>query len=272
MPAEEKTLCSINLPIMAKDVFRVLALKSIADARSSSNRNESLLSILNEDKTFEAFEKGITTTERLDWDSPFDYEHAGLKKDRKWKTHADMTERELCASPKGFFGRKFCDSIGQVVDYEVPLDEKRDAARGKVDLISIKDDVVYLLEVKKCDSDELPIRAFFEIYTFWKTLQDDPEKEAEGFQKFLKKYVKGKQSENPIVKKVIPGLLLCQQGGCRDGILNRLRNCHEEAEKGLYRKFMNKGVRVFSYTVGPDVDAEIKVNDVTEELRGKYCC
>jgi len=243
----------IDLPIAAKDIFRLLALKSVADDKGA------LLEKLNDQSVFKSFVNGVGMTERLKRLKPFSYSHdEGIKKRKDWKTLSDMTEREMCGSKLGFFGKKL-KHIGQVHDYEVPLDECRGAARGKIDLLSYTEDTVYLIEVKKCDSDELPVRAFFEVFTFWKTLCG----ENECFDVFLRLYKK-----EFLGKKVVPALLLCQESP----ILTSLLDGKKQSSAGrLYHKFLERGVRVFAYSncaCSESVTADVE--DLTSKLQSKY--
>ena len=73
---------------------------------------------------------------------------------------------------KRCYGKSF-NFIGKIVDYQVPLKHKllqECSGLGKVDLLSLKDSVAYLLEVKVYKSTEVPLRAIMEIYTYWKQL------------------------------------------------------------------------------------------------------
>ena len=240
---------TIQLPIQPKDVFRILALRSVVE-------NDEMLKALNEH--FNEIFKGIEQTERLKrkGKNPFDYQHPhkGLTINKEKLT--DFTERELCASKKAFFDNSF-DGIGTVIDYELPLDETRYSAFGKVDLVSLSEDthILYLLEVKKHDSNEHPLRAMFEIFTFWKMLQDGGKDKAGDFSIFIEKYTSAEQNKSKFGERkpsrVVPGLLLC------DGspILNRLTSLKTKDKKGvsveekrLYKRFFKEGLRVFRFT------------------------
>ena len=181
---------TIQLPIQPKDVFRILALRSVVE-------NDEMLKALNEH--FNEIFKGIKQTERL---------KRGLTINKEKLT--DFTERELCASKKAFFDNSF-DGIGTVIDYELPLDETRYSAFGKVDLVSLSEDthILYLLEVKKHDSNEHPLRAMFEIFTFWKMLQDGGKDKAGDFSIFIEKYTSAEQNKSKFGERkpsrVVPG-------------------------------------------------------------------
>jgi len=251
-------LCNINLPIMAKDIFRVLALKSVADSPSA------LVQHLNDDSIFSMYLNGVDATERLARPRPFSYNHEeGIAKDGDWAHLSDMTERELCGSRKGFFGKDL-GSLGRVIDYELPLDEKRGSARGKIDLVSVTSSELFLIEAKKCDSTELPLRAFFEVYTFWLTLREN-----NSFGRFLDIYRNGAYRG----RSVIPALLLCEGVGGDDSLIYNQLICRggngngdNDAIVGLYRRFLELGVRVFTYRDGV-VGEPIQVEDKTEIVK-----
>jgi len=66
--------------------------------------------------------------------------------------------------------------IGCVIDYQIPLkNEQRDKA-GKIDLLSQKDNTVYILELKKYNSHESLLRCVLEGYTYLKTVEKAKEK------------------------------------------------------------------------------------------------
>lgn len=72
-------------------------------------------------------------------------------------------------------GRPF-DVIGKIVDYQVPLKTpgaNDNSGLGKIDLLAVNGDTLYLLEVKAPDNTESPLRAILEIYTYWKQLGGD---------------------------------------------------------------------------------------------------
>lgn len=245
-------LCKIWLPILPKDVFRILALKSLA------NGSVELWEQLNKDETFDAFVKGIDRTERIAARGRgFDYDpHKGIKS-KGWNNYNEMTERELCASSEAFFGNSF-RGIGTVYDYEVPLDEKKDSARGKIDLLSATDSTVYVLEVKKCESNELPLRAFFEVFTFWKSLRD----EDGGFGTFLDRYC---AQHDLTGRNVVPGVLLCESSAICRSLLEKKED--DANVVGLYRRFIRDyGMKVFVYKMGETFNAPIQVEDRTEEV------
>lgn len=77
-------------------------------------------------------------------------------------------------------------SLGKILDYEVPLKEKKSDKYGKIDLVSIDDNrqSIKLIELKimaKNGNDETLLRALLEIYTYDKLIKNS-------FDKFLKDY------------------------------------------------------------------------------------
>lgn len=73
------------------------------------------------------------------------------------------------------------DFIGQIIDYQTPLKNSSKDKAGKVDLLSVKDDTMYVLELKKKYSKETMLRCVMEGYTYLKTV--DKEKLIEDFGK-----------------------------------------------------------------------------------------
>ena len=85
------------------------------------------------------------------------------------KRHPFRREEWICRLATG----KPFDSIGEVIDYQVPLKATSggdDSGLGKIDLLSRNGDTAYLLEVKEPDNSESPLRAILEIYTYWRQL------------------------------------------------------------------------------------------------------
>lgn len=250
----------IDLPIAPKDVFRILALRSIVEQPAMIQK---LLD------SFDSILEGIPTTPRLDptkfTREPFDYEHT----DRKIVNSGfgEFTERELCSSADAFFGNTFA-GIGKVIDYELPLDITKGSALGKVDLVSLLgESTLFLLEVKKVESNEHPLRAMFEIFTFWKMLSDGDG----SFTTFIERYKNSKQFKEQVPSvgdeiKVVPGLLLCRGSD----ILERLQK-PKEHERELYKKFLDAGLHVFSYHPKAEDGsrkAGLKVEEITRKRLG----
>jgi hypothetical protein len=62
--------------------------------------------------------------------------------------------------------------IGKVLDYQIPLKNKAIDSVGKIDLISINEDTIFLLELKREDSKETMLRCILEGYTYYKTINN----------------------------------------------------------------------------------------------------
>lgn len=65
------------------------------------------------------------------------------------------------------------DYIGKIIDYQTPLKNRKTDDAGKIDLLSVKDDTVFILELKKEDSTETMIRCVLEGYTYLKTVHTE---------------------------------------------------------------------------------------------------
>ncbi len=60
--------------------------------------------------------------------------------------------------------------IGKILDYQTPLKTKRDDKYGEIDLLAVNDDdkKVYILELKRKNSNESLLRCVLEAYTYYK--------------------------------------------------------------------------------------------------------
>jgi len=65
------------------------------------------------------------------------------------------------------------DFIGRVIDYQTPLKNRKTDDAGKIDLLSVKEDTVFILELKKEDSTETMLRCVLEGYTYLKTVDEE---------------------------------------------------------------------------------------------------
>jgi hypothetical protein len=68
------------------------------------------------------------------------------------------------------------DGVGIIIDYQTPLKNKRsNKGLGKIDLLSRNDSnkSIYILELKKADSNETMLRCVLEAYTYLKTVSKE---------------------------------------------------------------------------------------------------
>ena len=77
-------------------------------------------------------------------------------------------EEELIAME--IFRQGFLGSLGQVIDYQTPLKNRRCDKAGKIDLLTYDGMSVRILELKEPDSDETMLRCVLEGYTYMKTV------------------------------------------------------------------------------------------------------
>jgi len=84
------------------------------------------------------------------------------------------------------------DTIGRIFDYEVPLSPPKRAGLGEIDLVSVTDDCVYLLEFKAAGSEESLLRCVLQIYTYFKQLPAN---------KFLESFIQSGKLEKKLPVK-----------------------------------------------------------------------
>lgn len=65
------------------------------------------------------------------------------------------------------------DFIGDIIDYQTPLKNARDDKAGKIDLLSYDGSTLYILELKKPDSDESMLRCVLEGFTYMQTVNKE---------------------------------------------------------------------------------------------------
>ncbi len=90
---------------------------------------------------------------------------------KKPKIPISNREEEKTAIRMRISGWEF-NGFGHIIDYQVPLKNKQDnAGVGKIDLLSIKDKEVYILELKKQDNDQDGLlTCVLESYTYSRTV------------------------------------------------------------------------------------------------------
>ena len=65
------------------------------------------------------------------------------------------------------------DHIGKIIDYQTPLKNKRSDVAGKIDLLSYDGCTLYILELKKPDSEESMLRCVLEGFTYMQTVNKE---------------------------------------------------------------------------------------------------
>lgn len=88
------------------------------------------------------------------------------------KTQQDTSNREEERIALAMFAKNY-PLVGKVIDYQVPLKDKRsDKGIGKIDVIAYHTgtETLTLLELKKPDSTETLLRAVLEVFTYWQTV------------------------------------------------------------------------------------------------------
>ncbi len=65
------------------------------------------------------------------------------------------------------------DVFGELIDYEVPLNNKRNDGTGDIDFISMKNDKLWMVEIKNYDSDEAILKAILEIQSYYQIVDKE---------------------------------------------------------------------------------------------------
>ena len=155
----------MSVPVRAIDVFRLLAVGKIAS-------DETFVRELNDG--FDRFIHSVPQTPRLTNTKPKDYLNYSKPHGKAdTKTLYNMSEEELCSFANGFMAVDDKETIGKVLDYQVPLEATSGSGEGVVDLISENGDTIFVIEAKRWKSNEHPLRALFEALTFWLELLDE---------------------------------------------------------------------------------------------------
>jgi hypothetical protein len=79
-------------------------------------------------------------------------------------------EEELIAM--ALFRQKSFGSVGEIIDYQTPLKNKREDKAGKIDLLAYDGDRIRILELKEPESKETMLRCILEGYTYLKTVDE----------------------------------------------------------------------------------------------------
>ncbi len=101
----------------------------------------------------ERFEKIASITR----ESPYQVGHDGAP-----KQEGDRLEEHLAID----LFQKELPLLGKILDYQVPLKNRRDDAAGKIDLLAYDGRTLRILELKAPNSDETMLRCILEGYTY----------------------------------------------------------------------------------------------------------
>lgn len=74
-------------------------------------------------------------------------------------------EKRFC---RALFNLKELPLLGKMLDYEVPFKDKLKSKHGDIDLLSYKDDKLFIIEAKKTGSPESILKAVLEVYVYSK--------------------------------------------------------------------------------------------------------
>lgn len=92
--------------------------------------------------------------------------------------HNENSNREEEHIVFDFFENKKKDSIketfGELIDYQVPMkDTNKDTGIKAIDFINLKDNILYLSEIKAPNSKESILKAILEIQTYYQIINKD---------------------------------------------------------------------------------------------------
>lgn len=84
----------------------------------------------------------------------------------------DSNRHEENYAKKIFSNKINHNHLGKIIDYQVPLKDKKSDSLGKIDLISFNKDTstIYLIELKYGDNQESLLRAILEVHTYCKII------------------------------------------------------------------------------------------------------
>ena len=258
---------TISIPIEARSIFRLLAIGTVV-------RNQDFVEFLSKhlDEILQAIQPTPRLTEERDFLN-YSYNHKGDDKgDDKDIVFEKCSEQELCKSKNAFFmNKEYADTLGEVFDYQVPLASSRDAGEGVIDMLSLCDGntpKIYVIEVKKWDSDEHPLRAMFEALTFWRLLADEGNDKDPRFTNFITCYNKSKRKnrELPPDATIVPAILVREGSDIYSKMMMR-KEPSDGNLRALYGKILGKGLRCFSYKRIQDANKLLEVEDFTEVFR-----
>ena len=282
---------TIMIPIEARSVFRVLAIRKVVE-------NKELLKELG--SRFKDILRAIPVSGRIletlpdmyktEPDSKHRNDFLGYKKPHKGEDEPfsirTASEERMCKSKQAFFkkqlhyllldekGKKVDEQEIKTIDYQIPLSSSRDAGEGVIDMISTSEskNSIYIIEAKRWGSNEHPLRAMFEAITFWKMIQNGSKK----FESFISLYNKSTKNDGAQLPKtpqsVVPVILIPKGGNGKDysGIYSRMISMYvadfadakdHKIYQTVYRGILTTGLRCWRYA------EDLTIEDFTEEFR-----
>lgn len=109
------------------------------------------------------FKGGIGTIHRKD---SYYTKHTGKFNPRSNRTEELIAMKMFNACKSGAQYAK----VGKILDYQVPLKNKRSDKAGKIDLLAYDGNVLRVLELKKSDTKETMLRCVLEGFTYLRTV------------------------------------------------------------------------------------------------------
>lgn len=252
----------MDIPVDAASVFRILAIRQVVEFPELQNYlANNIVKLIN----------GIETTQRLtDAEKYRDFLNysSSHKGQSCFEDIEKMDEVKLCSAKEAFF-RDGCGDIGDVIDYQVPLRSSKNSGEGVADLLSVNGDKIFLIEAKRWNSKESPIRAMLEVLTFWKMLLDDKVSfERPNCGLFVKRYNesnKDRRKRDLPEESILYPAILIRKGS---NIYEKLKNMSKE-EASFYKVVLTEfKLRCFCYYY----EKGLVTKDFTSEIRKCLHC
>ena len=126
-------------------------------------------------KTSDTKEKYSEVISKEIFDNKSKYDFSKIKTIERTRTYnanhsgeynPNSSRREEIIAMKMYNNKKY-DFLGNILDYQVPLKDTKNTKAGKIDLISYKDNTLYLIELKNDRSKETLLRCILEITTYY---------------------------------------------------------------------------------------------------------
>jgi len=101
--------------------------------------------------------------------------HAAHKHDLKINIAADSNRDEQWLAKEWYRNDKVFEHIGKIIDHQTPRATRSRPKQGAIDLLAYNEDknVLYVLELKRSQTDETLLRCVLEAFTYRHTIDDN---------------------------------------------------------------------------------------------------